>query len=119
MLEPVALALGGEGSLSGLNGIAAPDGSTPGKQWLFVIGINKYQDWRAWPELDSAMRDAQAVRDVLMQRYHVDEVIELYDADATLAGIVDQLRRLAEQAEQSDSVLIYYAGHGHLDKSDL
>ena len=100
----------------GVGGIVrAPDGSAIGKQWLFVIGIDKYQNWRAWPELECAVSDAKAVRDVLTQRYHIDRVEELYDGDAGLNAIVNKLRWLAENTAKNDSLLIYYAGHGHLD----
>ena len=42
--------------------VVAPDGTAIGKQWLFVVGIDKYGHWRAWPELDCAKSDAKAVR---------------------------------------------------------
>ena len=99
----------------GRGGIAAPDGSAVGKQWLFVVGIDKYQNWRAWPKLDSAVRDAKAVRDVLMRRYHIDQVEELYDRDATRAAIYGKLRWLGKNTKPNDSLMIYYAGHGQLD----
>ena len=95
--------------------VTAPDGSTIGKQWLLAIGIDQYQDWRAWPKLDCAVSDAEAVREVLERRYCIDTVHKLYDKAATRQGIVDKLRFLARSVQADDSVLIYYAGHGHLD----
>lgn len=95
--------------------VAAPDGSAIGTQWLFLIGIDKYQNWRAWPELDCAVSDAQAVRDVLKASYHIDRVVELYNEAATRSAIYGKLRWLGENTREDDSLLIYYAGHGQLD----
>lgn len=93
----------------------SPTGETvKGNQWLFVIGINNYLQW---PKLSTAVNDAKAVRDVLLSRYHFgrEHLVELYDADATRSNILSTLRRLAEQVKPDDSLLVYYAGHGHLD----
>ena len=95
--------------------VRARDGSAVGRQWLFVIGIDKYQNWRAWPELDCAVSDVKAVRDVLTQRYHIDHVEELYDAHATRTALYDKLRWLGQNTKPGDSLMIYYAGHGQLD----
>jgi len=96
--------------------VRGPDGTAIGKQWLLVIGIDKYENWRAWPELDCAVSDAKAFRDVLQQRYHIHDVIELFNEKATRRGIIKELRSLASVTQDNDGVLIYYAGHGHLDQ---
>ena len=113
VLAPWAL-----GQNRGVGGVVAPDGTTVGKQWLLVIGIDKYQNWRAWPELDCAVSDAKAVRDVLRERYHIDELVELYDGEATREAIIEKLRWLWENTKGPDGVLVYYAGHGHMDKAE-
>ena len=117
LLTILAVLASGAYAQRGFGGKAvAPDGTPVGKQWLLVIGIDKYQDWRAWPELDCAVSDAKAVRDVLVRRYHIDQVVELYDHQATRKAIYSKLRFLGEQTQKDDGVLIYYAGHGQLDK---
>jgi len=85
-----------------------------GDQWLFVIGINTYIHW---PRLQTAVSDAQSVRDVLLSRYHYDKdhLIELYDEQATRTTILGKLRFLAQTVSEDDSLLIFYAGHGYLD----
>jgi hypothetical protein len=47
-----------------------------GDQWLFVIGIDTYIEW---PRLKTAVNDAKAVKQVLLDRYFFGEehVIEL------------------------------------------
>lgn len=86
-----------------------------GKQWLFVVGIDTYLEW---PRLQTAVNDAKAVRDVLLDRYYFDQenLVELYDEEATRGNIIAKLRFLAEKVKEEDSLFIFYAGHGHLDQ---
>ena len=93
----------------------APTGEqVKGDQWLFVIGINTYIEW---PRLQTAVNDAQSLRNVLLERYHIDpaHVVELYDEQATRRNILSKLRYLARTLGEDDSLVIFYAGHGHLD----
>lgn len=93
----------------------SPSGAkVKGDQWLFVIGIDTYIHW---PRLNTAVSDAKSVRDVLLSRYHFDKdhLIELYDEQATRRNILGRLRFLAKKARKDDSLVIFYAGHGHLD----
>ena len=93
----------------------SPSGAkVKGNQWLFVIGINTYINW---PRLKTAVSDAKSVRDVLLSRYHFDKdhLIELYDEQATRRNILGRLRFLAKNVHEDDSLVIFYAGHGHLD----
>jgi formylglycine-generating enzyme required for sulfatase activity len=85
-----------------------------GDQWLFVIGIDTYLHW---PALTTAVSDAKSLRDVLLSRYHFDKdhLIEIYDDQATRKNIIEKLRHLAKKVKLDDSLLIFYAGHGHLD----
>ena len=92
-------------------------GSVPitGNYWALVIGIDKYKEA---PPLDSAVKDATGVRDVLVERYGFkrERVIELLNEQATRTRIEDALYRLGQEAGPEDSILIYYAGHGQYDK---
>jgi formylglycine-generating enzyme required for sulfatase activity len=93
----------------------SPSGSEViGNQWLFVIGIDTYIKW---PPLKTAVNDAKAVKDVLLSRYYFDQehLIELYDEQATRKNIISKLRYLANNIREEDSLVIFYAGHGHLD----
>jgi len=93
----------------------SPTGSEViGNQWLFVIGIDTYIKW---PPLKTAVNDAKAVKEVLLSRYHFekDYLIELYDEQATRKNIISKLRYLANNIREDDSLVIFYAGHGHLD----
>jgi uncharacterized caspase-like protein len=93
----------------------APTGETvTGTQWLLTIGIDNYLNW---PRLKTAVNDAQAVRDVLLEHYYFDRehVIELFNEQATRKNILAALRELAHKVGPDDSLLVFYAGHGQLD----
>jgi Caspase domain/Protein of unknown function (DUF1566) len=85
-----------------------------GAQWLFVIGIDTYIHW---PRLKTAVNDAKALKKVLLSRYYFDKdhLIELYDDQASEKNIIAKLRYLAKKVGRDDSLVIFYAGHGHLD----
>jgi hypothetical protein len=85
-----------------------------GKQYLAVIAIGKYQQW---PPLSRPVEDAKEIRDILLSRYCIDRVYELYDEQATKANILKLFVKLQAEIQIDDSLLILYAGHGHLDKS--
>ena len=83
-----------------------------------IIGIDEYQD-KEIPNLDTAVADATAMAKLLRDRYGFQLDAEndlLLNTKATKAAIYSSLRRLATATAPSDSVLIYYAGHGELDK---
>ncbi len=86
-----------------------------GEYWALIVGIDKYKNA---PMLDSAVKDAVGVRDVLVQRYGFrrDRVIELLNEQATRTNIEDALFNLGRKAGAEDSVFIYYAGHGQYDE---
>jgi len=86
-----------------------------GKQYAVIIGIDKYQEW---PGLHSAVSEAKAIKQVLAERYYIDEFYELYDQDASAANIRKLfLEILPTQLGIHDSLLVFYAGHGQLDAS--
>ncbi|MCA9463998.1 MAG: caspase family protein [Nitrospira sp.] len=85
-----------------------------GNYWALIIGINQYQHV---PHLETAVQDATAVRDVLIERYGFlhERVVELLDAQATRTEILNALYQLGRKAGSDDSVFIYFAGHGQYD----
>ena len=91
----------------------APD-SEVGKQYLVLIAINKYENWTP---LSRPVKDAEEIRETLESRYYIDEVLTLNDEKATKEGIIKLFKELQGRLEVKDSVLIFYAGHGHLDKA--
>ncbi len=98
-----------------LPAVAAGAVSITGDYWALIIGIDRYQHA---PKLESAVRDAKGLRDVLMERYGFkkERIVELYDAQATGPKILNALYRLGRETGKDDSVLIYYAGHGQYEE---
>jgi peptidoglycan/xylan/chitin deacetylase (PgdA/CDA1 family)/TolA-binding protein len=84
------------------------------ESWAAVIGIDAYQ---SWPKLRYATNDAQAVRDVLIQKYDFkpDHVFVLLDKDATRQSILSLLGdKLGnpDLVKHEDRVFVFFAGHG-------
>lgn len=85
----------------------------PGRQYAVIIGIDKYKEWTS---LRSAVSEAKALRKVLGERYYIDEFFELYDEAATASSIRRLfMDTLPAKIGIKDSLLVFYAGHGHTD----
>jgi len=85
-----------------------------GQYWALIIGIDEYLDLDAGMQLTAARKSAAAVARLLTERYGFskDRMIELYDEDASLLGIINALYELESRLSDKDSLLIYYAGLG-------
>jgi len=81
-----------------------------GQYHALVIGNNRY---RSLPELRTAVTDARGVSDLLKRQYGY-EVTTL--ENATRSDILTALGRYRRELTKRDNLLIYYAGHGWLDK---
>ena len=79
-----------------------------------IIGINDYKDPNI-PDLKTPVNDAQAMGKLLHERYGF-QVELLLDRKATKEAIFRALRSLTSTTTADESVLIYYAGHGDLDR---
>ncbi len=80
--------------------------------WAVLIGINKYHHWQ---ELDYAVKDAKAIKDLLIEEYNFqnDHITILTDGQATLQNIKRSLGSgLSNRVGKNDRVLVYWAGHG-------
>ena len=84
------------------------------ESWAAVIGIDSYEKW---PNLRYAANDAQAVRDLLVQKYKFkpQNVFLLLNKEATRQNILSLLGdKLAnpEMVKREDRVFVFFAGHG-------
>jgi uncharacterized caspase-like protein len=75
-----------------------------------VIGIN---DYKHLPHLETAVNDASAVHDLLRRVYGYDSTLLL---NPNRTQLVEALDRLRAELTPEDNLLIYYAGHGYLDR---
>lgn len=90
-----------------------PAGLELGDFHALIIGNDQYQHL---PGLETAVNDAHAVAHVLKERYDFKvKVLENATRDEILNALNDYRLRLREK----DSLLIYYAGHGELDRQNL
>ncbi len=81
------------------------------KSWGLVIGINDYQEEH--PTLANARNDAAAFANLLRTSYEFDQVITLFDEEATCDTLMAWLRdQLPERVGKEDRLVIFFAGHG-------
>jgi peptidoglycan/xylan/chitin deacetylase (PgdA/CDA1 family)/tetratricopeptide (TPR) repeat protein len=84
------------------------------QSWAVIIGVNDYQNW---PKLRYAVNDANAIEEVLVNRFgfEADHVRKLIDGDATRQRIMqvlgDELSD-SRKVEREDRVFFFFAGHG-------
>jgi len=86
-----------------------------GGNYALVVGIDQYASWR---KLGNAVRDAKGMKDLLMQRFQfpANRILELYDENATLQGVLAALQTLAK-ADAKSRVIVFFAGHGNTTTS--
>ncbi|OBV38863.1 Peptidoglycan/xylan/chitin deacetylase, PgdA/CDA1 family [Janthinobacterium psychrotolerans] len=81
--------------------------------WAVVIGID---DYAKWPKLQYAVRDAQSIRETLIDKFGFapERVVTLKNAEATrnniLAAFHDKLAHGGVQ--KNDRIFVFFAGHG-------
>ncbi len=80
-----------------------------GTYFALVIGN---QDYKNLADLPSARDDADDIAEVLTERFGFRVELLL---DASRYEIISALAALRRELEETDNLLIYYAGHGHLD----
>ncbi len=84
-----------------------------GNYHALVIGNDHYDDENNWPSLKNAISDAIEVKKVLEERYRFQ--VKLVK-NATRLTILQELNKYREELTKQDNLLIYYAGHGALQK---
>ena len=88
---------------------------SPGYQnsWAVVIGID---DYVKWPRLQYAVRDAQALRQMLIERFGFanERVLSLTNRDATRANILALFNQQlgGGKVKRDDRIFVFFAGHG-------
>jgi len=82
-----------------------------GNYYALVIGNNEYEDL---PKLKTAVNDSAAIARLLQEAYEFRITLL---TDATRGQILRSLNEFRKLLGKNDNLLIYYAGHGWLDKA--
>jgi peptidoglycan/xylan/chitin deacetylase (PgdA/CDA1 family)/uncharacterized caspase-like protein len=92
---------------------AVSDTTTEGDSWAVVIGID---DYAHWPRLAHAGRDAESVRNLLVNKlgFKAGHVISLQNQDATRTNVLAAFNEQLPKAglKKTDNLLVFFAGHG-------
>lgn len=87
------------------------------KYHALIVGVSEYQNSGAGlPNLEMPAKDAEKLYNVLTQRYAFEPEYVTLLKNPTREEIINQFDRLAENVEEKDNLLIFYAGHGYYDK---
>ncbi len=84
-----------------------------GRYFALIIGN---QDYVFLDDLRSPLRDAEKLKSVLESRYGFNVLLV---PNATEKSILNTINDFYEQIGESDNLLIYYAGHGDISRSEL
>ncbi len=85
--------------------------SMGGRKVALLIGVNRYKHL---PGLRTPEYGVRILGEMLRTRYGY-EIIQLTGVSATRDGIMSEINRLRRALGKSDSLILYYAGHGYLD----
>jgi len=97
---------------------AAQQPPESGKTWALVIGVSKYQRLPGGQQLQFAERDAASVAEALEKRgVSKSNMKLLVGAEATTAAIKSAIGNwLAKSASESDTIIIFFSGHGFFER---
>lgn len=83
-----------------------------GRYYALIIGNNQYANF---PNLETPVNDARALARILESRYGFNTKV-LMNADRY--AILSALNEFREKLTSNDNFLLYYAGHGELERAN-
>ena len=88
------------------------------KSYAVIIGIDQYRFLSPDRQLKFAVHDAKGVEATLKRYYKFDQVVSLYNQEATRARILDVLtEELPAKMGENDALFVFFAGHGNQMKT--
>ena len=104
-------------SINGKNTILLTRDDIYDDSWAVIIGIDKY---KYSDQLNYAVKDAEAVKDMLISKFDFPEknIRYLTDEEATLSNIKLALDDISSSADANDRVLVFYSGHGETEQNN-
>ena len=83
------------------------------KSYAVIIGIDQYKYLPPDRQLKFAVHDAQGIEATLKKHYKFDQIVSLFNQDATRARILDLLtEELPAKMGDNDALFVFFAGHG-------
>lgn len=82
-----------------------------GNYYALIVGN---RDYAHWDNLETPENDARQTAQMLTEKYGFTTQVLL---NATRRDILQALNELRKTLTEKDNLLIYYAGHGHLDET--
>jgi uncharacterized caspase-like protein/energy-coupling factor transporter ATP-binding protein EcfA2 len=88
------------------------------KLWILLIGVNRYRDPQL-PSLQYSAIDCQGLAEALIDATQAFpqrsmQIRHDFGEPATLSQVRDSLTSIVESAQEADTVLVYFSGHGIL-----
>jgi len=108
-----SVALGQTANIEKSTGPADASKTQQGKSVAFVVGINSYSN--GWDYYSNGVGNAQKIAEALEKNGFT--VFKVYDKDATLAKITDELLQAAKEAGNNGHFIFYYSGQGYMRSS--
>lgn len=85
----------------------------PGDTWVLIVGLLEWQDGDAFGSFPKEDRRDRWLADHFRDAGVPDErVIMLEDAAATKAAVQAEMERITDGADDNDTLVFYFAGHG-------
>lgn len=96
--------------------------ASTGVTYAVVVGISDYQD-AGIPDLNFADKDAEAFAEWLKSpaggSLDIDHLKVLSNKEATAGRVAAALDWLLEQAKEGDQTIIYFSGHGDVERKTI
>lgn len=93
----------------------AEQAAARGRDYALILATDKYDHW---PSLHNPVYDGQTLQKELIENYGYEKENILYREDPTKADILGALTEVKKRNfGPDDRLLIYVAGHGHIDDS--
>lgn len=106
----------------GLTPASKKNPSSTGVTYAVVVGISDYQD-AGIPDLNFADKDAEAFAEWLRSpaggSLDIDHLRVLINKDATAGKVAAALDWLMEQTKEGDQAIIYFSGHGDVERKTI
>lgn len=83
-----------------------------GRYYAIIIGN---QDYIFLDDLRSPLRDSARIKEILEEKYGFSTLLI---PNATEKSILNTINEFYDQIGENDNLLIYYAGHGNISRSD-